>query len=55
MKILFTDLDMDLTAEYNYTNHQGHLWLILIIENLPEEVAAIQNYQVEPEYWEVEF
>ncbi|MDN6385494.1 MAG: hypothetical protein L0J65_01895, partial [Alkalibacterium sp.] len=54
IKILFTDLvDMDLTAEHNYSNHQGHLWLVLITEHLAEEVAFIQNYQVEPEYWQL--
>lgn len=55
IKVLFTDLvDMDLTAEHNYSNHQGHLWLVLITESLAEEVAFIQNYQVEPEYWGIE-
>ncbi|MCF1586108.1 hypothetical protein LQF61_02100 [Tetragenococcus koreensis] len=54
IKILFTDLDMDLTAERNYSNHQGHLWLMLIAEYLAEEVTSIQNYRVAPEFWQME-
>lgn len=54
IKIIFTDLDIDLTAEDNYSNHQGHLWLVLIMENFPVEVATIQRYQVEPEFWQIE-
>jgi len=55
IKILFTDLDIELSAEDNYSNHQGHLWLVLIMETFPEEVKSIQRYQVDPEFWHIDY